>query len=433
VANLQAGLPKDVKRCLGLAARLLIKRPGTLVPKDVWAVINSAKNEAQRRKWLRAAAIANPDDKAFRVSPFMKREVYTSEGDPRNISDVTAEDAVNKGLYTAPLLVAFQYSCHVLIGLNSFEVGQRLMEMDKRPGFETGRKYTLEEIDSKAWVVFGDDGLVKIDGVWYATDFSRLDGTVSFDIRDGFVMVARRGFKEPDASHFVSLIKAEENVEVTTSTGVTYNTGSSVLSGSKITSLLGTFANVLVIVTAGTTGRTLSDAAGVFGLKLKIEPQDGTRVCILSRVYPDISQSAISHALVIRALKKIPITFKGQEPRDKVLGYLATESHVPVVGDYCAALVRINKWKPHTAKELESLWQRDRDMAWRLQDKWRGQLREDEQAMLLDSVARCLGVDVDDVRALRRRIASCRSLNQLGKCYLDFVGSTERSDEVDRE
>lgn len=184
---------------------------------------------------------------------------------------------------------------------------------------------------------------------------------------------------------------------------------------------------------AAMTGRTLEQAADVMGMALKAEKQDGNRLTILSRTYPDPFQTIVSHAVVKRALAKIPVAFKHQDPRDKVLGYLATDSHVPILGDYLRALKRLYKIKDYDPKEVETLWARDRDMAWRFQERKRWHLSDYEKELMVDSVAKEFDIEPGDVIRVCGRIAAAKTPEELGLCMADIVEPAQTSSDVDRE
>lgn len=73
----------------------------------------------------------------------------------------------------------------------------------------------------------------------------------------------------------------------------------------------------------------------------------GDPLTYLSRVYVAPLHSTTSIAEPLRALTRIPVIIGKDNPRkllgNKVAGYLTTDSHTPVVGAYCRALVRVYK------------------------------------------------------------------------------------------
>jgi len=437
VANLQADVPKDVKAALRLVPRLLVWKPGQLVAKSIDRVIADARTENQRRKWQRAATLVDPDYQPFRVKPFQKREAYEKQGaDPRNISDCPAGHAVGLGCYTAPLLDSFMTSKHILVGCNSTAVGWRLREMCELDEIESGRKYTFEEINKLPWVVFGDDGAFRMSGQWWQTDFTRLDGSLPQVIRDVFDACVKRGYSAEEATACCALLAREVDNSVVTGSGVEYNSGSSVLSGSKNTTLLGTTANVCVFVVALFLGIPLPEAASLLGMTLKLEPCDGVSVTILSRTYPNPAESIASHACVLRLLRKAVIVYKGQELSDKVYGYLATEAHVPLVSTWLRTVARVYKLRaPGTSpRAVAAMWERDRDMAYRLSEAATPlKLRADEREMLVASVAHELGISPEDLQLLTTKLSKVDSIAGLQRCMLDHVPAAACPEGVDRE
>jgi len=90
------------------------------------------------------------------------------------------------------------------------------------------------------------------------------------------------------------------------------------------------------------------------GMKLEREPTpEGAGpgyVVFLSRVYPDIRASSVSHPVIERSLKKLCTVqadpdatprILASKLRLKVKGLLVTDSHVPVLSDYAQAIERV--------------------------------------------------------------------------------------------
>jgi len=322
------------------------------------------------------------------------------------------------------------------VGCNSTEVGWRLRDMCAWDEIEQGRKYTMREVNKLPWAVFGYDGVFRMGGAWWQTDFSRLDGSFPQTARDVFTNVVRRGFSAEDAANCVTLLKREVGNIVETASGVEYNSGSSVLSGSKNTTLLGTTGNVCVFVVALTLGLSLPEAAERLGMTLKLERCEPPSVTILSRVYPDPELSLASHASVMRLLRKAVIVYRGQELSDKVYGYLATEANVPVVSAWLRKVAQIHALKPpgKTEKAIAAIWARDRDMAYRLTEATvQVKLRADERELLLVSVARELGISPEDAKLVEAKISKASTTQELRRCMLDHVPAAVEPDGYDRE
>lgn len=170
-------------------------------------------------------------------------------------------------------------------------------------------------------------------------------------------------------------------------------------------------------------------------MELKIAPAGEAGLEILSRYYPDPRQSLVSAADVKKALAKIPVVFKGQDLRDKVLGYLATDRDTPVLGEYLLALKRIFNFRDLTLKDRKRMWNTDRDMAWRITDAPnlpRNEKYELERELLLKCVAAQLGTEIGDVQKLESRLRQAKSTEDLAACMMDWIPSPARAEGVDR-
>jgi len=312
-------------------------------PLEIQEVVELQSRPTQRGrsdKVLQWIGAVNP----VSVRAFMKGESYQKPGDPRNISTVGAEHTLQLSAYT------YAFKRDVLYRQPWYMPG-------KKPAEIADRIVTL----ARSFRVLSE------------TDYSRLDGTVSRWLR---THVERASYLAWVADRYKtqlsSLLQAEINPRACTSNGLAYEPGSSVLSGSPLTTdsntntctfvayCAGREANLdhqtaydLLGAAAGDDGVSpikaifLERAAGHLGLTLKCIRREEGHVNFLGRVFYDAGSGCNGSIQdPLRTWRKLHISFApptisdGQALANRAVGYLSLDPAAPVVSDWCRTVLR---------------------------------------------------------------------------------------------
>jgi len=318
-------------------------KKGVGAPLEIQEVVELQSRPTQRGRsdkvlqWIGAISPVS-------VRAFMKGESYQKPGDPRNISTVGAEHTLQLSAYT------YAFKRDVLYRQPWYMPG-------KKPAQIADRIVTL----ARSFRVLSE------------TDYSRLDGTVSRWLR---THVERASYLAWVAERFKtelsSLLQAEINPRACTSNGLAYEPESSVLSGSPLTTDSNTNTCTFVAYCAGREaglnhqkafdllGAAAGDdgvspikavylerAAGHLGLTLKCIRREDGHVNFLGRVFYDAGaggNGSIQDPL--RTWRKLHLSFApptisdGQALANRAVGYLSLDPAVPVVSDWCRAVLR---------------------------------------------------------------------------------------------
>jgi len=205
------------------------------------------------------------------------------------------------------------------------------------------------------------------------TDADKLDGSVRAVLRDLFLACMLRAYPRSYHDAIRRLENKERHIRATTAHGIKYDTGDTILSGSVITSVLGSTINAYLNycalrhhfgpqeayealgvyggddgVTFDLPPNTLMRTVAKFGMSFKAEAIDaGNPVPFLGRIYLDPWTTDESICDVLRQFRKLHLS---ATPRivpcslvlyRKALGILATDSDTPVISSWAKAVVRI--------------------------------------------------------------------------------------------
>lgn len=271
------------------------------------------------------------------VSAFQKKETYPSAKSARNISQVPTDHLLR--------LSCFTYAMKKDLKSHSWY------------GAASGPSEVLRKLRDIADM--SPEGVV-------CKDYSKFDGTISqWLYRRVARACAARWCQEGHRAEFCALLDAEQQVKARTTDGVTYNTGSSRLSGSPVTSDHNTIINAFVSYAAlrakyssrGAWARmglycgddgvdvwdinpSIKDVSTKLGLSVKLAVHKrGSPVDYCGRYFVDPWTLTDSFADPIRTMRKLHISFSA-EPlaiarSNRAAGYLATDSLTPIVGPYC--------------------------------------------------------------------------------------------------
>nr|QYF49961.1 MAG: hypothetical protein 1 [Heilongjiang sediment noda-like virus 3] len=305
-----------------------------------------------------AEADFNMDGKVF-VKSFQKVETYGKITAPRNISTLPMAHNCLLGQFTIPLMLYVFKDCH-------------WYAFGKHP------KHIAEILYQKAQ---GKTSAVM-------TDFCKLDGSIQEFFRDGFDLVGMAAINRDYHSEFLRTTKKEKYAKCTTAHGLKYNSDSTVLSGSSMTSILNTFVNVTVNYIALRTFYSPDDAwarlgsyggddgiafdipgdwirktAAKLGMLLETEEVSiGMPVKFLGRIYPDIWTTPASTADLKRQFTKLHLTSAPKIVPDwmalyrKAVGYKVTDANTPLLTAWCDSVIRIVTTQYCPAPENHKYW-----------------------------------------------------------------------------
>nr|QYF49997.1 MAG: hypothetical protein 1 [Beijing sediment noda-like virus 9] len=293
------------------------------------------------------------------VRSFQKVEAYGKLTAPRNISTLPMSHNATLGQYTIPLMTHIFKECHwYAFGKHPRHISQLLHEKSR--------------------------GTVSAT----ASDFTKLDGSIQEYFRDGFDMVAFAAVNRDYHAEWLRISKKERNVKCRTAHDIIYYSDATVLSGSSMTSLLGTFVNVVTNYIALRTQYGPSEAwarLGLYGgddgvsfdvpgawitktaakLGLLCETEEvaiGNPIKFLGRIYPDIWTTPASTADVKRQVSKLHLTGSPKIVPDwlvlyrKAQGLRCTDENTPFLTMWCDAVMRIVRTQQCEDPENHKYW-----------------------------------------------------------------------------
>lgn len=339
--NVSVPPPQYEKYAVEFVDRMLRKRRGNGFPMNWDHVYETQDGPLQRQRAERARFWSNK--KTMTIKAFQKKEVYGAVGPPRNISTVTPTHTIGLSAYT----YAFKQS--VLKHCNWY--------------------YPC--LDPASTVTRLRGYVSKLDKV-QNTDFSSFDGTISNWLRINVEQRAYLLWVSPEYHHDLkNYLEHDRDSRGRTKHGVKYRNDGSRLSGSPLTTDGNTMMNAFNSYCGYREKGFMPDdsykkigpkygddslegpdcdvekASSDLGLKLKCEIIKRGQPCpFLGRVLINPWVSDLSIQDPIRTLRHLHITVKSGSTdevtlRNRVAGYLVTDSRTPVIGDYCRMVQRI--------------------------------------------------------------------------------------------
>lgn len=378
---------------------------GAPVSEDtVYAVQNNLRQKMRNK--IQQADVANYDRA---IVTFQKKEQYTKISDPRNISTLPTASTVH---------------------LSAFCMSFKEDVMTKQKWFVPGKKpqAVAEQICDFVREVRNGGGRI------VETDYSRFDGTISPFLREIEFMAMRLWVHPEHGDELERLLKYEINHRATSSDGeVRYDTRSTRLSGSPLTTIGNSIVNAFAAYCScrkTITGRNSAkrafdrigpkygddglDRAGPFevvahdlGLTIKVDYRE-SHVGFCGRTYVEPMTTLTSITPPTRILPRIPnvVHSGGDAGKNKVLGYLVTESQVPLVGEYLRALARVFNYDGEA--DIEKVGD-DHDLRHRI---LAGPHPYDEQDrdVVIKYIADDLSVPIDDIEKTIRVLQEVQTL-----------------------
>jgi hypothetical protein len=278
------------------------------------------------------------------VGAFVKKELTEKWAPAHNISGMRQHHTTRLSTY------AYAFKDGVMKKCGFYMPGSTPKEIVSKV-----RDYAKAAMDN------GKDNLVE-------TDFSRFDATMSPFLRQVEFQCYLRYFGVSHVGELKELLDDEINLTCYGQFGTIYQQGSGRCSGSPLTTEGNTIVNSFVAYVAyrragfdsskafsligpkyGDDG--IDDGRGQFesasralGLTLKIV-KPGNNVAFLGRKFVDVSIYDTTYTPPLKVLQRVPVVLRTDRPKealtDRVNGYLVTENHVPLVGNYLRALKRI--------------------------------------------------------------------------------------------
>lgn len=294
-------------------------------------------------------------DYTTKLRSMIKSEAYSNITDPRNISTVNTAHQM-------------QYSCYTLAFKEDVLSKRKWYASDMTPD-EINRR--VQEVASYP------DGLI-------VSDYSRLDGHISPYEKAFKERVYLRWCSPVYRADLAKILKQDSNCKGVTSSGFKYNSGSSQLSGSPGTTPDNNLVTALHDYTAlRELGHTPEVAWALFqqwivgasddrvranlpglsemvvdvctkhGHKLKNAVYDyNDAIIFLGRLFPHPATHLASMQDPFRTLAKLHLTTSPDSVdalaalRNKAAGYYVTDSHSPIIGVWCAQVLKLTETVP---------------------------------------------------------------------------------------
>jgi hypothetical protein len=374
------------------------------------------KQDNPRQKARNNVQLHNFANHSRSVKSFQKSECGKLGGAPRNISTVDASLTVDLSMYT----MAFKEDVMVkqswyMPGLKPDDMATRITDYVRR---------TREK------------GKVVIE-----TDYTKFDGSISPWLRQIEFEAMRRWVSPTKLPHLNKLLIHEINNKGITTQGVKYQTRSTRLSGSPLTTIGNTIVNAFVAYATyreshtGTSrkhvkrcwdligpkygddgldqGANFVEVGKILGLTIKIDERNDW-VTFCGRAYINPMHTISSVTPCSRVLRKIPVVTNNDSDggRNKVLGYLVTDSMTPVVGQYLRALARVYNYNG----EVDANIIQDRDLAHRVRNGAYSFLTQDTDRAI-SFMAQDMGVTPEDIVRISEKLDAV-------KVARDFIGIT---------
>lgn len=427
VAN-RAEFSPELVRYAEEFAEAVIKDGGKGVPLEMAELREQQDRPTQRARRVQEEQHLPDRGTGLATSSFQKRETYAKAGDPRLINQVPTDHTNRLCAYAAAIKPALKKCRWYAVGKTPLQLALAIRGLQRSVGEQLA-----------------------------GGDYSRMDGRTSVSYRRNVLEpVYKRFFAAEFHEEITELLRKEETA--TTSTKrfkVRAKMGGANLSGSGVTTDLNTldaaFNEYAARRRSGQTpaaayaalGLYFGDdslvAPGVFegvaqvaaetGMKLEKEPvpeDAGPGYAVfLARVYPDIRTSLASHPDVVRNLRKLCTVQAGPDApgehvqkllRLKVDAALITDSHVPVVAAYARAIKRVYHldalkggaaaWGNAIAESAD--YQRKKEMG-------PYPYQPGDEELLLPSVAKGLGLTVEEAKLLEQRLEAATSEADLAR------------------
>jgi hypothetical protein len=372
--NLDMTISPEMWKYISEFTRLFLgDAAGTLVPVDMEDVYARQARPTQRRILDEANDFG--DNYPPIVKTFLKKEAYAAPKDPRIISIINGLDKANYSRYTYALAEKIKDQVWYAFGLSPALVAAKVVKV-------------CSEAREKI----------------YKTDFHRLDGSISYLLRELERVILMAAFQPEYLTELAELQRTQYGCRCYTTFGEAYDSMFARLSGSPETALFNSIDNAFCAYVAlrrtrlsgsfltpkeaykrlglygGDDGLTADvpeqlyvQAARDLGLGLEIEPvlRGQFGVEFLARVYgPGVWYGSLNSVTDIpRALSKFHTTVSLAAPWTpelklyfKTLSLAVNDSNTPILGAICSTVFRLapdNMPTPKNWNELVGWWAMD--------------------------------------------------------------------------
>jgi hypothetical protein len=403
---------------------------GTLAPFNHDEMAEKFNRPSQRALLEQVKNFLNITDPTIRS--FQKAEAYPKIAAPRNISTLPMDHNFVFGQFTLP----FKYN--VLKQTHWYAFARTPQEFS-----------TLLHL--------------KASHTEYAvpTDADKLDGSVSALLRDVYLTCLTRAYAPLYRAEIRRLENKERYASATTSHGVKYITGNSILSGSVDTSDMGSIINGFVSycalrnhydselawqkmgiyggddgVTYDLPPNTMMRTAAVFGLSFKAEmiPQ-GCPVPFLGRVFIDPWTTDASICDVQRQFRKLHLTASPKIVPDalvlhrKATGLILTDPKTPVIGDWARKVLELTEdMVKNITRHRQYISTLSDRSYWARYDANVQFLPPDDEDYTRHVVSINMDASIAQLDALEAKIKSAKTLSDL---YFDSAIATDVKNTVD--
>lgn len=346
--------PPKYRRYADEFVRMLIpdKSAGTGIPSSIGEVREAQDKKSQRCRFDRVAPSMSIDAEN-KIKSFIKTEPYSSAKAPRNISTMTPEITIQSSAFSLPMAKVLKTHKWYCPGKKPRDIVDRLhdvMQMDLDHDLEEG-------------------------------DYTCLDGTQSQDYSELLLLTAYMRWLAPDhRGTFRNVFKQIFTKRASTATGISYDPGHTVRSGSSITTQSGTIDNAFNVYCAlRNMGYSISEAwdriGAIFGddslnanhqglfreflvqvvqdLGMIYKSTSRARdepVLFLGRYFVDPMYSYDSFADPMRTIGKLHLSSNKnvsveQAAANKAWGYNTTDALTPILGTWAAKVLELTKLK----------------------------------------------------------------------------------------
>lgn len=281
---------------------------------------------------------------APKVKSFQKAEAYAKVVHPRNISTLPMDHNFTLGQFMYPFMDACLKTSHwYAFGKTPRQISELLHDKAQHSTYAV------------------------------PTDADKLDGSVRALLRDLFLACMLRAYPVEYHDLIRKLENQERHIIASTANGVKYDTGDTILSGSVITSVLGSIINAFLNfcalrhhypcqraydalgvyggddgVTFDLPPNTLMRTVARFGMSFKAEAiAKGNPVPFLGRIYLDPWTTVESICDVLRQFRKLHLTATPKVVPSwlvlhrKATGLLTTDSNTPIITAWARAVIRL--------------------------------------------------------------------------------------------
>jgi len=408
----------------------LVRQPHKCNPISLEDLMTRQSNPRQRVR--NAAELGHLPRIKPTVKTFMKSEAALKDAPARGVNSCATSHTWLTGRFSYGLKPLLGNLHHYVVGLPPMEIAKRVQGL-ARNAKASGRCV-------------------------FETDFSKLDETISDDLRTYvFEPFMYRAFNKDTHEELKKALDDDKHCRGNVGSIVIPDMGPKNISGSGFTTTLNTVSAPFPLfvffrmqgnsildsfkylgVAFGDDGlslgvpyaeaaegaKVLTDIADSMGLKLKVITHgELSPLFFLGRSYPTPSTSLVSMGLPSKVLPKLPVTLSDlpQNIIDRFRGYYVTERHVPLVKEYIEAVARVMKFSLEISPEArEKLFVTDKDLYHRIRHGPFPYEESDETA-LLNNVCLDLNLTQDEVQQRCAALVQAKTIEDFDNIKINNI------------